>query len=125
MRTKGTVEALAEKFPEFGVIYGKTPMGKRQGIVDHFQESGQPGIIGQLTAAGTGYTMTKAHHCVFAELTWVPHELHQAEDRIHRIGQEDVCWEHYLVVEGSLDDSMIDKLHYRIRVIEEALDRHA
>ena len=41
-----------------------------------------------------------------AEEVWVPHEMLQAEDRVHRIGSEiwDTVWAHHLAVEGSLDD---------------------
>lgn len=126
------IEGLAKAFPNASVIYGKTPMESkrhpertRQAQVDRFQEDPNVGeMIGQYTAAGTGWTMTAACHFVSAELVFVPHELLQAEDRTHRIGSEihDAVWAHHLCVEGSLDDTMILRLLKRMRIIEMALD---
>jgi SWI/SNF-related matrix-associated actin-dependent regulator 1 of chromatin subfamily A len=134
---QAVIEALAEHFRgknSFGVscIYGKTPQVSnrhpertRQAQADAFQNDPNCRlIIGQYIAMGTGWTLTNARHNVFAELTWVPHELLQAEDRIHRIGSE--IWDsvhcHHLVVQGSMDDVFVEKLIEKMRIIELALD---
>jgi hypothetical protein len=120
---QAVIEGLLEKFPDACCIYGKTPKHKRTAQQERFQTDPEARVfIGQYTAAGTGFTLTAARHVVFAELTWVPHELLQAEDRIHRISQLAVAHAHHLVVQGSLDDTFVARLIAKMAAIEEALD---
>jgi SWI/SNF-related matrix-associated actin-dependent regulator 1 of chromatin subfamily A len=47
-------------------------------------------LVGQITSAGTGFTLHGNglnHRVVIAQIPWTPAELRQAEDRLHRIGQ--------------------------------------
>jgi SWI/SNF-related matrix-associated actin-dependent regulator 1 of chromatin subfamily A len=86
------------------VVTGATPMQRRQDAVDAFQ--GDPAktvFIGQIKAAGTGLTLTAGRTVVFAELDYVPGNLEQAEDRVHRISQDRICNAYYLVLMASLD----------------------
>lgn len=135
---RAVIEGLQEHFRKSNrmktaCIYGATPMESarhpertRQAQAEMFQNDDLCRLfIGQYTAAGTGWTLTAARHWVAAELTWVPHELLQAEDRIHRIGSEihgDTVWCHHLVAQGSMDDAMVSRLVEKMRIIELALD---
>lgn len=118
------IEALRDRWGNScALIYGGTPTHKRQAEADRFQndENCNP-FIGQYTAAGTGYTLIAAYHVVCVEMTWLPYELSQAEDRCHRIGQEDTVFVHHLIVEGSMDESMLGKIVAKQTVIDEALN---
>lgn len=129
---RGVIQGLMEAFPDAAVIWGDTPMESRrhphrtrQAQQDRYQEDKNCRVfIGQYTAAGVGWTLTQGNHFIAAELTFAPHELLQAEDRFHRIGSEiwDSVWAHHLVVEGSMDDSMVLKLVKKMELIEAALD---
>lgn len=67
-------------------IDGSVPGGKRQKIVDQFQEDDKHRIIFlQIIAGGVGYTLTRASSMVIAELYYVPGDLAQVEARIHRV----------------------------------------
>lgn len=96
----------------------------RQKQVDRFQTDPQCQVfVGNIQAAGVGFTLTASSHVVFAELTWVPGELSQAEDRLHRISQRESVLVQHLVLEGSLDAKMAQTLVEKQRVMDEALDR--
>jgi SWI/SNF-related matrix-associated actin-dependent regulator 1 of chromatin subfamily A len=105
------------------VLTGETPMADRQGLVDRFQTDPSCKLfIGSITAAGVGITLTAASHVVFAELTWTPGELSQAEDRCHRIGQQESVNVQHLVFDGSLDARMAQLLVEKQEIAEKMLD---
>lgn len=118
------IKALAERWHNScALIYGGTPVHKRQAEADRFQEDPHCNpFIGQYTAAGTGYTLIEAYHVVCVEMTWLPYELSQAEDRCHRIGQEDTVFVHHLIVEGSMDEGMLGKIWAKQEIIDKALN---
>ncbi len=96
---------------------------KRQARIDKFQDDPECRVfIGSIGAAGVGITLTAASIVVFAELDWVPGNISQAEDRCHRIGQEDSVLVHHLVIDGSLDGRMCKILVEKQEVIDAALD---
>lgn len=105
---RAVAAALRDHYGDTAVVVtGETPMQRRQDAVDAFQ--GDPAktvFIGQIKAAGTGLTLTAARTVVFVELDYVPGNLAQAEDRVHRISQDLVCNIYYLVLEGSLDSTI-------------------
>lgn len=123
---KRVIKALLEAYPGCAHISGLVPIKKRQAEVDRFQTDESCRVfVGQIQAAGTGVTLTKSHHVIFVEESWIPAELEQAEDRAHRIGQLDCVNVWHLVIEGSLDCRMIWKVMERQQVIAQALDRAA
>jgi SNF2 family DNA or RNA helicase len=118
--------ALKEAFPDAAMITGKTPHGKRQDQVDRFQTDPNCRLfIGNITAAGVGFTMTAASTVVFAELDWVPAKIEQAEDRAWRIGQTNAVLIMHLAVENSLDAHLVNVVLEKQAVIHNALDADA
>lgn len=89
-------------------IDGKTSIQEKADRVRNFQlDSNVRVALLSMTACGTGLTLTAASCVVFAELYWVPAQLLQCEDRIHRIGQGHSCVNiHYLIGRGTLDDAI-------------------
>lgn len=118
------VEKTYDAFRGIAVMmHGGTPMVERQAAVDKFQEDPKCRvIIGSIGTMGVGWTLTAASYCLFTELDWVPANITQAEDRLHRIGQLESVLIQHLVFDESLDADMAQKILEKQKVIDLALD---
>lgn len=106
-----TIESLKDGFKKYKptVISGKVPVKKRQKIADDFQNKNDNRVlIGNIQAAGTGFTLTRARTVFFVETSWTPGELLQAIDRVHRIGQKEKVMAYILVVQDSYEHKMLE-----------------
>ncbi len=119
------VDELEDKLSDFKpvVITGATPSKARQAEVDAFQTDPDCRVfIGNIKAAGVGLTLTAASTVVFVELDWTPGNMTQAEDRCHRIGQTDNVLVQHLVLSGSLDANMAQKLIVKQKTADAVVD---
>lgn len=114
------LQALKAEFPDASYIDGTTI--RRIDEVNKFQVGGSNLFIGQIIAAGTGITLTRASACVFIELDWNPGIVLQAEDRIHRIGQTDPVNIYYLSLPHSMDYSVANLMKSKLDNILDLLD---
>jgi len=116
---------LSLKRYDCAVIKGNTALKKRDQIVTDFQNKNNELriLIGNITAAGIGITLTEASTAIFVEFSWVSGELAQAEDRLHRIGQTNPVLIKYLVIAGSLDNYMLEKVMAKQSVIDAILEK--
>lgn len=108
---KEVIKTLTAELEQFHplVVTGETPMDLRNSYVEMFQKNeGRRLFIGNIQAAGTGFTLTRATRVVFAEFSWVPGDNDQASDRTHRIGQLGTVLVQYLVMENSVDKTVIE-----------------
>ncbi len=115
---------IASPFGESAVVVvGKTPQRERAKLVRRFQENDEVRLfVGGFKVAGLGLTLTAADRVVFAELDWTPATITQAEDRLHRIGQEGNVLVQHLVLESSLDAKMAKTLVRKQEIADRALD---
>ena len=120
---RDVLEAIQEAILDSRIIYGGTPLEERQAAVDDFQNGKYDLFLGSIKAAGVGLTLTRASRVIFAELDWTPSSISQAEDRCHRIGQEDSVLVQHIVLEESLDANIAKTLVGKQNVIEKALDK--
>lgn len=104
-------------------IHGDTSLAKRHEHAKMFQAGASRLIVGTFQPMGTGWTLTRSSHVVFAEGDWTPSTLSQAEDRAHRIGQRDSVLVQHLVLEGSLDAVMAKRVVEKQNVINQVLNK--
>lgn len=117
--------ALVARFPQALHVLGSDSHYARDGAVQRFQESdGEDAqlIVCSLAVAGQGLTLTKASNVAFLELDWTPAKHDQAEDRCHRIGQQDAVNAWYLLAAGTIDETMATLLERKRAVIGAVTD---
>jgi SWI/SNF-related matrix-associated actin-dependent regulator 1 of chromatin subfamily A len=110
---KDIIAEYARELEDFSpvVVTGDTQLEARQAAVDSFQGDDKTRLfIGNIIAAGTGITLTAASLVVFGEIDWVPGNMAQAADRVHRIGQEDAVLIQYIVTRSGLDHRLLEAL---------------
>lgn len=118
--------AIHAKLVECGYDFSKTvcvdgsfEVEERQKAVDLFQNDPQVRIfIGTIRSCGVGFTLTAAHHALFAEFDWSPKVLEQAEDRFHRIGQRDSVLIEHCAQHDTLDARILKVLLKKQEIIE-------
>ena len=113
------IDAIAEYFSSEAVkLYGGMTDKQKDDAVNAFQNGNKRVFVGQISAAGTGLTLTAAKTVLFAELDWVPGNIIQCEDRCHRLGQKDSVRIFHLTAEGSIESLMVHALVEKQKVIE-------
>lgn len=118
------VHLMKHKIPS-ARIDGSTSLDDRQEAVEGFQKEKYRAIVCSLTAASTGITLTRASNMLIVELPWSPGVALQAEDRIHRIGQNAAVLIQYLVATGTLDEAMWKSISRKASVSHSILDGHS
>jgi len=118
-------KAIAEKFGKEAVAsyYGKTPQDNRQKIIDKFQdpESELRYFISNPQTGGRGITLTEASTMIFYSNSYDLELRVQAEDRIHRIGQDKSCTYIDLVSKNTVDEKILQNLLSKVKISNEVL----
>ncbi|XP_043710731.1 SWI/SNF-related matrix-associated actin-dependent regulator of chromatin subfamily A-like protein 1 isoform X2 [Telopea speciosissima] len=106
-------------------IDGGTPASSRQTLVSDFQEKDDiKAAVLSIKAGGVGLTLTAASTVIFAELSWTPGDIIQAEDRAHRIGQVSSVNIYYLLANDTVDDIIWDVVQSKLENLGQMLDGH-
>ena len=91
-------------------MHGQQSDEKNQESIDRFLENDQTRLfIATPQKAGEGLTLTVANHAFFYDRSFSLQHYLQAQDRIHRISQDRICYIYNLMIRGSIDE-YIDKL---------------
>ena len=89
-------------------LTGKTPPKQRGAVVKQFQAGAAPLFLVSLKAGGVGLNLTAADTVIHLDPWWNPAVEEQATARAHRIGQEQPVFVYKLVVEGSIEERMLE-----------------
>lgn len=118
------VEAYEAAFVDMNAVklYGGLTDTRRQTAIDKFKDDPACRVfVGNIISAGQAISLAAADDIVFAEMSWVPAEMDQAEERIWDPLKLNPCSIHRIVVEDSLDEAMAFVLDRRQRDITKAL----
>ena len=96
-----------------GFITGRETTLAKMNAVDRFQ-SGRTDVLCISLRAASGLNLQRATCVVFGELDWSPAVHSQAEDRAHRMGQEDSLLCYYLVAPQGSDAVMQEALGLKV-----------
>ena len=115
-------DTLNEIYNHFGksAVYldGSCSKFHRQNSVDEFQTNDKIKVfVGNLKAAGVGITLTSAEAVIMNDLSFVPAEHSQAEDRSHRIGQKNSTSVYYPLFENTIEGAIYDILTRKKKII--------
>lgn len=105
------------------IVDGSTNAAQRTAAVDAFQEGRANVFIGQLKAAGTAITLTRACEAMFIELSFTPGDNSQAADRIYRIGQTRPVRIRFLSLSHSIDELMGEVARNKVAMTQELMNR--
>jgi SNF2 family DNA or RNA helicase len=89
-------------------LTGKTPPSQRGAVVTQFQHKTAPIFLISLKAGGVGLNLTAADTVIHMDPWWNPAVEEQATSRAHRIGQEQAVFVYKLVVEGSIEERILE-----------------
>ena len=119
---RAPIDALATR-EGWATITGSTPQKKRAEYVQMFQEGKLKGIAGTIGAMSTGLTLTHASNMMFVDMSWVPGDNLQCEDRICRIGQKSACQYLILNADHPMDELVNRALVYKADILANSVDK--
>ena len=96
-------ESLKETFKGAGEINGKSHTNHHKGV-----------LLVQIQAGGAGLTLNEYKHVIWYSLPYSYTDFDQSKYRNYRIGQDTKVTRDYLVVDGTIDDKIIEALNNKI-----------
>ena len=115
-----TLKKIHEHFGKQSVyLDGSCSKPQRQYAVDQFQENDKIKVfVGNLKAAGVGITLTAGEACIMNDLSFVPSDHSQAEDRSYRYGQKNTVSVYYPIFDNTIEGIIYDMLNNKKNVFE-------
>ena len=103
-------------------LYGKMNQQQRQESVDSFQNDPKIKVfVSNIKSSGVGITLTEAEVVIFNDLSFVPSDMSQAEDRAFRIGQKKNVSCLYPIFDNTLERVIYNMVQRKKRIIDTVL----
>jgi SWI/SNF-related matrix-associated actin-dependent regulator 1 of chromatin subfamily A len=118
-----SLNKICEHFGKTAVkLDGSMSKGERQLSVDQFQDNEKVKVfVGNIKAAGVGLTLTSAEAVIMNDLSFLPSDHSQAEDRAYRYGQKNNVLVYYPIFENTIEGIIYDILANKKQVISTIL----
>jgi len=118
-----SLDMIHEKYKKNSVtLDGRMSKDRRQESVDKFQNNDKTRIfIGNIKAAGVGITLTAADTVIMNDLSFVPADHSQAEDRAYRYGQKNSVLVYYPIFENTIEMTVYNILQKKKDVIDQVM----
>ncbi len=113
------LKKIHEHFGKSSVyLDGSTSKPARQDAVDKFQTNDKIKVFcGNMKAAGVGLTLTEAEAVIMNDLSFVPADHSQAEDRAYRYGQKNNVSIFYPLFDNTIEGVIYDILSRKKQII--------
>ncbi|MDR7305493.1 DEAD/DEAH box helicase [Rhodoferax saidenbachensis] len=106
-------------------LTGQTAPKDRGSVVQRFQAQEVPILLLSLKAGGVGLNLTAADTVIHMDPWWNPAVEEQATARAHRIGQDQPVFVYKLVVEGSIEERMLELQARKLALADSVLGHDA
>lgn len=115
-----SLQKIVEHFGKQCVFLdGSCSQPQRQYAVDQFQNNDKINVfVGNIKAAGVGITLTAAEAVIMNDLSFLPSDHSQAEDRAYRYGQKSNVSVYYPIFENTIEGAIYDILSKKKSIIE-------
>jgi SNF2 family DNA or RNA helicase len=122
-----SLELILEHFGKKAVrLDGQMSQKERQLSVDRFQtEDDIMVFVGNIKAAGVGITLTAAEAVVMNDLSFLPSDHSQAEDRSYRYGQKNNVLVYYPIFDNTVEGIIYDILKKKKNIFETIMGDNA
>ena len=122
-----SLEMILQHFGKSAVrLDGQMSQKERQVSVDRFQNEENVTIfVGNIKAAGVGITLTAAEAVVMNDLSFLPSDHSQAEDRSYRYGQKNNVLVYYPIFDNTVEGIIYDILKKKKNIFETIMGDNA
>lgn len=118
---KNLIEMLSKKFKVFN-INSSMNSTLRDAEVEAFKNCNTPSIlIGTIKTMSEGLNIDECDYMILCDLSWVPTDNEQFEDRIHRITSTRKKTYYYITVKDSISEDRIEVLNSKVQMRDEVL----